>query len=117
MTTNRPYRQGLSWEEAIAEIEKGKGTQFDPVVADAFLAGIREMQAEEQARKDGTAPPQHATTPEGVEAEAILQPGETPEEEGVFGDSGYFMNIKPRSVIDAELEITEPALPGDKSPG
>ncbi len=110
MTTNRPYRQGLSWEEAIAEIVKGKGTQFDPVMADAFLAGIRELQAEEQALKDGKAP-QHANTPEGAEAEEILQPESQMEEGGALGEGGYFMNvtnIKPRSVTDAELETAEP---------
>ncbi|MFP4500342.1 MAG: HD domain-containing phosphohydrolase [Candidatus Hydrogenedentota bacterium] len=37
LTSNRPYRKGLDSKVAIAEIEKGKGTQFDPVVADAFI--------------------------------------------------------------------------------
>lgn len=104
MTTNRPYRQGLSWEEAIAEIERGKGTQFDPVMADAFMRGIREMQAEEQAKKDRAAGiTDSAPTTEQSESGEIngdlAQPGDPR-----FGDSGYFMNIKPRSVTDAELE-------------
>jgi HAMP domain-containing protein len=37
MTTDRPYRPGLSREEAIAEIRREVGTQFDPRVVDAFL--------------------------------------------------------------------------------
>lgn len=36
MTTDRPYRQGLSREEALAEIELHSGTQFDPQVVTAF---------------------------------------------------------------------------------
>lgn len=36
MTTDRPYRQGLSTEEAVAEILAGRGTQFDPDLATAF---------------------------------------------------------------------------------
>jgi len=40
MTTDRPYRKALTWVEAMDEIEKGKGTQFDPVMADAFLEVI-----------------------------------------------------------------------------
>jgi hypothetical protein len=41
MTSSRPYRQGLSKEEALAEIEEKAGTQFDPVVARAFVAYVR----------------------------------------------------------------------------
>ena len=37
MTSERPYRKAMSDEIACAEIERGKGTQFDPVVVDAFL--------------------------------------------------------------------------------
>lgn len=41
MTSNRPYRDGLDPEIAVAEIEKNKETQFDPVMADAFIAAFR----------------------------------------------------------------------------
>jgi HD-GYP domain-containing protein (c-di-GMP phosphodiesterase class II)/two-component sensor histidine kinase len=41
MTTDRPYRRGLSTEVALAEIERGKGTAFDREVADAFLGTLR----------------------------------------------------------------------------
>ncbi len=37
MTSERPYRKALSKEEACAEVERCKGTQFDPEAADAFL--------------------------------------------------------------------------------
>jgi HD-GYP domain-containing protein (c-di-GMP phosphodiesterase class II) len=45
MTTDRPYRRALSHEEALAELQRGAGTQFDPVVVAAFeraLARARE---------------------------------------------------------------------------
>jgi HD-GYP domain-containing protein (c-di-GMP phosphodiesterase class II) len=38
MTSARPYRPGLSKEEALAEIERNIGTQFHPAVAKAFIA-------------------------------------------------------------------------------
>lgn len=38
MRTDRPYRPGLSVEEALAEIERNIGTQFHPTVAKAFVA-------------------------------------------------------------------------------
>ncbi|UCH86968.1 MAG: diguanylate cyclase [Dehalococcoidia bacterium] len=38
MTHERSYRKALSIEEAMAELERGAGTQFDPAVVEAFLA-------------------------------------------------------------------------------
>lgn len=42
MTTDRPYRTGLSIEEAIKEIKRVSGTQFDPEVAQALIELHRE---------------------------------------------------------------------------
>lgn len=42
MTTDRPYRQALSEEEAITEILRFRGTQFSPELADAFAKMMRE---------------------------------------------------------------------------
>ena len=41
MTTTRPYHRALRFEEAVAEIRNGRGTQFAPAVVDAFLAVLR----------------------------------------------------------------------------
>jgi HD-GYP domain-containing protein (c-di-GMP phosphodiesterase class II) len=38
MTTDRPYRPGLTKDAALAEIERNIGTQFHPTVAKAFVA-------------------------------------------------------------------------------
>jgi ribonuclease P protein subunit RPR2 len=38
MTDRRPYRRPVSWDEAIAEIGRGRGAQFDPHAADALVA-------------------------------------------------------------------------------
>jgi putative nucleotidyltransferase with HDIG domain len=40
MTSDRPYRKAMSPQDAGAELEKGKGGQFDPVIVDAFLQVI-----------------------------------------------------------------------------
>ncbi len=37
MTTNRPYRKGLTVKTAIGELQKFSGKQFDPVCVEAFL--------------------------------------------------------------------------------
>ena len=38
MTSDRPYRPGLSRDEALAELERNIGTQFHPAVTKAFIA-------------------------------------------------------------------------------
>jgi two-component system, cell cycle response regulator len=40
MRARRPYRAALSEREAAAEICAGRGSQFDPLVVDAFLAEL-----------------------------------------------------------------------------
>ena len=37
MTSKRVYRDSLSIDIVISEIEKNKGTQFDPEIAETFL--------------------------------------------------------------------------------
>ncbi len=59
MTTDRPYRRGLTNEQALAEIERNIGAQFHPTVAKAFVAVQR-----------------------GLDPEAVLAPGELAEIRG-----------------------------------
>jgi len=42
MASHRPYRPALGVESALAEIERGRGTAFDPAVVDACLRLFRE---------------------------------------------------------------------------
>jgi putative nucleotidyltransferase with HDIG domain len=46
MTSDRPYRRALSRTEALAEVERCAGTQFDPRIAQVFL----ELFAERELR-------------------------------------------------------------------
>lgn len=46
MTSDRPYRSGLPYDAARAEIERRSGTQFDPLAVEVFVAetaALREM--------------------------------------------------------------------------
>ena len=37
MTSDRSYRQAMPQHEAVAELRRGRGTQFDPLVVDALI--------------------------------------------------------------------------------
>jgi two-component system cell cycle response regulator len=41
MTSDRPYRSALSSAEALLELRRGAGTQFDPEVVSLFCAALR----------------------------------------------------------------------------
>ena len=43
MRTTRPYRQAIPYEDAVAEMERHGGTQFDPLVAEALLSVVAEQ--------------------------------------------------------------------------
>jgi HD-GYP domain-containing protein (c-di-GMP phosphodiesterase class II) len=40
MTTDRPYRAALTFEEAKSEIRRNSARQYDPVVVKAFFDAI-----------------------------------------------------------------------------
>jgi putative nucleotidyltransferase with HDIG domain len=49
MTSDRPYRRALTREEALGEVERCAGTQFDPEIARVFLELFRGLEDEELA--------------------------------------------------------------------
>ena len=49
MTSDRPYRKGMSWEVALAEIGRGAGTQFEPGLAEAFVSLMAAQRPGEKA--------------------------------------------------------------------
>lgn len=40
MTSNRSYRAAKTIDQGIAELRKGSGTQFDPLIVQAFIAAV-----------------------------------------------------------------------------
>ncbi|MDQ2984448.1 MAG: HD-GYP domain-containing protein [Actinomycetota bacterium] len=47
MTTDRPYHRALAPEEALRELQENRGTQFAPMVVDAFIRRYREQLSEQ----------------------------------------------------------------------
>lgn len=52
MTSTRPYRQRRTPEFALAQLEAGKGTQFDPIIVDYFLQMMRKRRADRGPEQD-----------------------------------------------------------------
>jgi HD-GYP domain-containing protein (c-di-GMP phosphodiesterase class II) len=50
MTSTRAYRPALSVEEALVELERCAGTQFDPELAQTFVDGWRRGEIEARSR-------------------------------------------------------------------
>ncbi len=42
IVSNRPYRSGAPPEQAISELEKYKGIQFDPIIVDVLISAWKE---------------------------------------------------------------------------
>ncbi len=49
MTSNRPYRQALPKEEAVAELKRCAGIQFDPYVIEQFIEMLEEREKDEDS--------------------------------------------------------------------
>jgi putative nucleotidyltransferase with HDIG domain len=43
MTSNRPYRQALTLKQAVDEIRKASGSQFDPIVVEALTRALAQL--------------------------------------------------------------------------
>jgi HD-GYP domain-containing protein (c-di-GMP phosphodiesterase class II) len=57
MTTTRSYRKAMPVSEAVAEVRRCAGTQFDPAVADALLAVVGDPGWELTIREPAPAAP------------------------------------------------------------
>jgi hypothetical protein len=74
MTSTRSYRGARSVEEAVAELRKCSGLQFDPVLVDAFIAALGQERWASQA--GGQSPP--AILPAGFPAQVAAQDHDDP---------------------------------------
>jgi diguanylate cyclase (GGDEF)-like protein/PAS domain S-box-containing protein/putative nucleotidyltransferase with HDIG domain len=52
MLADRPYRRALTEDEAIEQLQRGKGTQFDPAVVDVFIRLEQAGELEPQPRSE-----------------------------------------------------------------
>ena len=52
MSCRRPYKAALTYPECLAELQRCRGTQFDPLMVDAFLEVLEELARERAQAED-----------------------------------------------------------------
>jgi putative two-component system response regulator len=67
LTTERPYRPALAWEEAIEHMRRGRGRHYDPRLFDLFLERLDDLLAvRERILQESPASLVQAWIPEGT---------------------------------------------------
>jgi putative nucleotidyltransferase with HDIG domain len=56
MTSDRPYRRGMAWEQVRAELLRCRGTQWREIAVDAFVGMIEDERREAAARQSVSMP-------------------------------------------------------------
>ena len=57
MTTDRPYRRALGYRDAVKELARGAGSQFDPRLVEALMALLRAHPLARAAAAADASPP------------------------------------------------------------
>jgi diguanylate cyclase (GGDEF)-like protein/putative nucleotidyltransferase with HDIG domain len=113
MTNARPYRPALSWDEALNEIRRVRGSHLDPQMTDAFLKVIqRVMDGDASASFDKTGsrqsvlqlPTRYDHTPGKPADTQPAGPGHTDENVSSKHSSPETTVLRPRSVADADTQ-------------
>jgi diguanylate cyclase (GGDEF)-like protein/excisionase family DNA binding protein len=52
MSCRRPYKAALTYPECLAELQRCRGTQFEPLMVDAFLAVLEELARDRAQAED-----------------------------------------------------------------
>jgi HD-GYP domain-containing protein (c-di-GMP phosphodiesterase class II) len=77
MTSHRPYRSALSYEEVVSELRRYAGLQFDPTIVEAFL-GSASMRAYVEARRREQGPRPTLLTGQPIAPASMTSPAEKP---------------------------------------
>ncbi|HBE72060.1 MAG TPA: hypothetical protein DDW52_28310 [Planctomycetaceae bacterium] len=102
MVSDRPYRNGMAEEAAIAELRRCSGTQFDPKLAEVFISIIQSGVRAEAS-----------STGSGLDDDVLLSIGEQVErlvEAADRGDSKTFASLAERLRDTAEQHHVPPIV-------
>ncbi len=79
LCSRRPYKKAFPPEEALAIIQEGRGTHFDPAVVDAFFQGLDEILAAHSRFADDDSAEAPWTDPREKLLERVPPQGDVPE--------------------------------------
>src|SRR5258708_13357263 len=74
MTSDRPYRPGMSHEQAMSVLQRFAGTQFDPSVVQVFTSIAGTVGSRRQATPEGTAEDSLHSLFDAVRLHSVPQP-------------------------------------------
>ena len=113
MTSNRSYRRAMPQSQVRAEIEKGKGTQFDPRIADVMVRMIDEdteyLMREGAAEEAGLPERSSEETSAHLDAQVLL-PEALAGVEALDTEMGIYLCGDPEDYLEA-LEIFAKSVP------
>ncbi len=132
MTTNRPYRKGLTVKTAVGELQKFSGKQFDPVCVEAFMKAFDRKLFQYFAKVEDTDDmvliddeTENRDPAEGIHGELDSQPyppmaAHESKDEKKSGNSGHNNSDKPSLESQPYPPVipphAEPARNGEQAP-
>ena len=78
MITDRPYRKGMRITQAVEELKRNKGTQFDPRVVDAIIEIYEEGNLKPAHMLEPKHPNSGSASPEASNGESAAEPPAVP---------------------------------------
>lgn len=112
MTSNRSYRTIMPQEKVRSEIENGKGTQFDPLIADIMLLMIDEDSEYEMRQKTQQAKNILAVDDDTVHLVLIKSILEDLPEYNVYTETSGRDALETLSKTDIDLVLLDIQMPG-----
>jgi diguanylate cyclase (GGDEF)-like protein/putative nucleotidyltransferase with HDIG domain len=98
---DRPFRRGMTREEACALLLRGAGTHFDPEVVELFLKHLPEFEREVSARGLD----QHGFTNRETDERALVEGGEAPPPQGLALGSKFVPPAYLEQIKNAHREV------------
>lgn len=108
---DRPYRKGMTREQAVELIMQGSGTQYDPRIVGVFLTHLPEFEAEIQAHRDAPAPGFDIEDSEELLSEAACAVAPAAGfAETVNAETIAAQTIAAETTTDGEIKLTQEQL-------
>ncbi len=102
IVSDRPYRKGRSHEEAIDELRRCSGTQFDPEIVEHFIAAIEYRQQAGPATRLSV--PKHTALQLGLQIERLAEALDERDADGLHALASRVAQVARHSGVDSIAE-------------